>query len=189
MERDKNPYVCPAGSAGSLDNSLRKWLHNPEKLLSPYIKKGMTVLDLGCGPGVFTVEIAKLLQTTGIVIAADLQDEMLNIVADKIKDTASESRIKLHKCEKNSIGITERVDFILAFWMIHEVPDHARLFKELKLILKPGGTLFIIEPRFHVNHKSFEQMSSGLLNSGFKIVDTPKVFFSRTLLLTHNQEL
>ena len=65
MNNQKNTYVCPAGLAGSLDNSFRKWLQNPQKILKPCINKGMTVLDLGCGPGVFTVEIAKLLHESG----------------------------------------------------------------------------------------------------------------------------
>jgi len=59
MKNDKDPYVCPAEFAGSLDNSFRRWLHNPQKILKPYIKEGMTVLDLGCGPGVFTVLLSK----------------------------------------------------------------------------------------------------------------------------------
>jgi ubiquinone/menaquinone biosynthesis C-methylase UbiE len=188
MGKDKNPYVCPAGAAGSLDNSFRRWVHKPEKILKTYIKDGMTVLDLGCGPGVFTVEIAKLVRAHGKVIAADLQDDMLKIVAAKIKGSDLESRIMLHKCEKNSIGLAEKADFILAFWMIHEVPDHERLFNELKLISKPGGKLLIVEPRFHVSRKAFEKMSSGIQNTGFEIIDTPKVFFSRSLLLTRNPD-
>jgi len=34
-----------------LDNKLRKWFQNPQKILSPYIKAGMKALDVGCGPG------------------------------------------------------------------------------------------------------------------------------------------
>ncbi len=183
MHNEKNPYVCPAGFAGSLDNSLRRWLQNPQKILNPYINTGMTVLDLGCGPGVFTVEIAKLLHDSGKVIAADLQDGMLEIVTRKIKGTVLEQRVEIHKCQNNSIGVTEKADFILAFWMVHEVPDHERLFEELKSILKPGGKIYIIEPKFHVSGSAFEEMTSLLKKSGFGIVGKPKVFLSRTVLL------
>jgi ubiquinone/menaquinone biosynthesis C-methylase UbiE len=184
MNNDKNPYVCPTGAAGGLDNSFRKWLQNPEKILKPYIKEGMSVLDLGCGPGVFTLEIAKMVETSGKVFAADLQDGMLEIVASKIKGTSLEQRVHLHKCQSTSIGLTEKTDFILAFWMVHEVPDHERLFEELKAILKPGGTLFIIEPRIHVTRMAFEKMTAGLIKAGFEITGRPKVFFSRALLFT-----
>jgi len=187
MHNEKNPYVCPAGFAGSLDNSLRRWLQNPQKILKPYVNKGMTVLDLGCGPGVFTVEIAKMLDNSGKVIAADLQDGMLEIVTRKIKGTNLEQRVEIHKCQDNSIGLTEKVDFILAFWMVHEVPDHERLFKELKLILKPGGKMYIIEPKFHVSKNAFENMTTLIKRNGFEIIDRPKVFFSRSILLEHKE--
>jgi ubiquinone/menaquinone biosynthesis C-methylase UbiE len=187
MKNKKNPYVCPSGFAGSLDNSFRRWLQNPQKILKPYINKGMTVLDLGCGPGVFTIEIAKLLNDSGKVIAADLQDGMLEIVARKIKGTVLEQRVEIHKCQDNSIGITEKTDFVLAFWMVHEVPDHERLFKELKSILKPGGKIYIIEPKFHVSGRAFEEMTRLIRKAGFEVVDRPKVFFSRTVLLEHDK--
>ena len=184
MENEKTPYVCPAEFAGSLDNSFRRWLHKPQKILGPYIKQGMSVLDLGCGPGVFTVEIAKLVGESGKVVAADLQEGMLKIVNGKITGTALEKRVVLHKCQENSIGLVEKMDFILAFWMVHEVPDHERLFEELKSILKPGGKLFIIEPRIHVTRMAFEKMTAGLIRIGFQITGRPKIFFSRAILLT-----
>jgi ubiquinone/menaquinone biosynthesis C-methylase UbiE len=185
MGKIKEPYVCPSDFAGSLDNSFRRWLQNPEKILTPHIRKGMTVLDLGCGPGVFTTEIAKLVGESGRVIAADLQDGMLEIVKAKLKGTESEQRVQLHKCDTNFIGLSEKTDFILAFWMVHEVPDHMRLFGELKTILKPGGQLYIIEPRWHVTGKAFDTMSGFLLSSGFEIMARPRVFFSRSLILTY----
>jgi ubiquinone/menaquinone biosynthesis C-methylase UbiE len=185
MEKEENPYVCPPEFAGSLDNSIRRWLHNPERILKPYIKEGMKVLDLGCGPGVFTMELARLVQGSGKVIAADLQEGMLEIVARKIKGTEFERRVELHKCQTESIGLFENVDFILAFWMVHEVPDHVRLFAELKSILKPGGSLYIIEPKIHVVRSAFEKMTGLLIKTGFKIIDRPNVFFSRAIIVTH----
>ena len=71
--------------------------------------------------------------------------------------------------------------------MVHEVPDHERLFEELKSILKPGGKIYIIEPKFHVSGSAFEKMTGLLKKAGFDIVDRPKVFFSRAILLTHQK--
>jgi len=50
--------LCPVKHAGTLDNKIRKMLQDPKKILGPYIKKGISVLDLGCGPGFFTVAMA-----------------------------------------------------------------------------------------------------------------------------------
>jgi ubiquinone/menaquinone biosynthesis C-methylase UbiE len=183
MIKEKRPYVCPAELAGSLDNSIRRLIHKPRKILEGYIRKDMTVLDLGCGPGYFTIELAKLVGYGGKVIAADLQQEMLDKVRVKIKGSDLEQIVEIHKCEDDKIGITQNIDFILAFWMVHEVPDQGRLFRELKSFLKHGGNLYIIEPKFHVPLKSFESMIILAEHIGFKIIERPKVIFSRAILL------
>jgi len=179
----KKPYVCPARFAGGLDNPLRKIFQDPQTIAGPFIKPGMTVLDLGCGPGYFSVEIAKMVGESGKVIAADLQQEMLEKLRKKITGTDLQHRIKLHKCEADTIGDIEKVDLIFAFYMIHEVPDKDNLYKELRAILKPAGMLFICEPKFHVTGKSFKAMIRGLEETGFIINQRPEFFFSRSLLL------
>jgi ubiquinone/menaquinone biosynthesis C-methylase UbiE len=184
MSNEKNKRICPVEYAGGLDNSIRRLFQNPGKILKPYISMGMTVLDLGCGPGFFTIEIAKMLKDSGKVIAADLQEGMLEKVTKKIKGTELEQRISIHKCQEDRIGVTENVDFVLVFYMIHEVPDQDNLLRELKSILKPEGKIFIIEPKFHVSKKSFEEMINKIKDIGFEIIDRPKVFISRAALLT-----
>jgi ubiquinone/menaquinone biosynthesis C-methylase UbiE len=187
MSNEKNKRICPVEYAGGLDNSVRRLLQNPRKILKPYIHQGMTVLDLGCGPGFFSIEIAKMLKDTGKVIAADLQEGMLEKVNKKIKGTELEQRITIHKCQDDRIGVAENVDFVLVFYMIHEVPNQNNLLKELESILKPEGKVFIIEPKFHVSKKSFEEMINKAKDIGFEIVDRPKVFISRTVLLTYKK--
>ncbi|MEI8203719.1 MAG: class I SAM-dependent methyltransferase [Bacteroidota bacterium] len=184
MNEKRNVRVCPAERAGILDNSLRKIFQHPRKILKPFILDGMTVLDLGCGPGFFTFEIAKMLSNTGKVIAADLQQGMLDKVFNKIKNTGLEHKVELHKCDHNRIGIKEPVDIVFAFWMMHEVPDQDGYFDELLSIIKPDGLLYIVEPKFHVSKRIFDLMIEKLKDLEFEIVDFPKVFFSRTVLMT-----
>lgn len=179
--------TCPVEYAGGLDNRIRRFLQNPRKLLGPFISEGMTVLDLGCGPGFFSIEIAKMLNDSGKVIAADLQKGMLDIVVRKIKGTELEQRIEIHKCESTKIGVTEKVDFVLLFYVIHEMTNQDKLLEELKSILKPGGKIYIIEPKFHVSKRSFEEMTDSIKKLGFEIIGSPKVFFSRTVLLSNKK--
>jgi ubiquinone/menaquinone biosynthesis C-methylase UbiE len=188
MSKKENTRICPAEWAGGLDNSIRRLLQNPKKIVKPYINKGMTVLDLGCGPGFFSIEIAKILDDSGKVIAADLQEGMLDRVRQKIRLTRLEQRIELHKCQNDTIGVTEKVDFVLLFYMIHEVPDTERLLKELISILKPNGKIFIVEPKIHVSKGSFENMIDKSKRLGLEIEERPKVFFSRSIVLTKNSK-
>jgi ubiquinone/menaquinone biosynthesis C-methylase UbiE len=184
MDKEKQPYVCPAEFAGSLDNPFRRLIHKPGKMLAPYIHRGMYVLDLGCGPGYFTGELARLAGEEGRVIAADLQQEMLDKMTRKISGTDLEKRVEAHLCQSDRIGIKGMVDFILAFWMIHEVPDQLKMFEELRSVLNPGGRIFIIEPKFHVSKRSFTKMIGFTETAGFEILERPRVAISRTVLLS-----
>jgi ubiquinone/menaquinone biosynthesis C-methylase UbiE len=74
MKSPERNRVCSVERAGALDISLRKLLQNPQKILKPFIKEGMTVADLGCGPGFFTIEMAKMVGNNGKVTAVDLQE-------------------------------------------------------------------------------------------------------------------
>ena len=183
MDKEKQPYVCPAEYAGSLDNPFRRLFHNPRKILEPYVNKGMTVIDLGCGPGYFTVGLARLIGEGGMVIAADLQQGMLEKAIKKIRKKGLEQRVKFHKCQDDKIGLTEKVDFVLAFWMVHEVPDQQKLFEELNSILKPGGRIFIIEPRIHVTEESFRKMITLIESANLEIIERPKVSLSRAVVV------
>jgi ubiquinone/menaquinone biosynthesis C-methylase UbiE len=175
--------VCPVEIAGSLDNRIRRWLQNPREILRPYIEEGMTVLDIGCGPGFFSIELAQMVGKSGRVIASDLQEGMLQKLGDKIKGTELEKRITMHKCEKNKIGLSENIDFVLAFYVLHEIPNQEEFYSEIKSILKPNGKFFIVEPPFHVSKKAFNETIRKVLGAGFTIVEHPKVLFSKTVLL------
>jgi len=180
---NRNSRVCPVERAGSLDNKIRRWLQNPQKILGPYIEEGMTVLDLGCGPGFFSIDMAQLVGDSGRVIASDLQEGMLQKLREKIKGTKLEGRITLHKCEENKIGLSENVDFILAFYLVHEIPNQHEFFNEIESLLKPNGQIFIVEPPFHVSKSAFEETIRKAQNAGLTLIERPKVLLSKTAVL------
>jgi len=183
----RNSRVCPVRRAGSLDSRIRRWIQDPRRILGPYIEEGMTVLDMGCGPGFFSSDMARMVGESGQVIATDLQEGMLQKLRKKIQGTELEKRIILHKCEGDEIGVSEDVDFVLAFYMVHEVPDQEKLFNEIKSILKPNGQVFIVEPPFHVSKAAFEQTVRLAQNVGFTPVERPKVFMGKTVILKKSE--
>ena len=182
MEKSYSNKVCPVERSGALEMPIRKLVHNPVKILKPYISTGDKVLDFGCGPGFFTFAMAQLAGESGLVYAADLQDGMLDIVRKKIARYNMQNRIKLHKCEAGAINLNETFDFILAFYVVHEIGNQNSAFQELKRILKPGGKILIIEPDFHVTKSSFREMIIKLENAGFSIKPSKKLIFSRSIL-------
>ena len=184
MNKKEQKQIFPVERANGLDNAFRKLVHNPQKILKPYIKEGMTVLDVGCGPGFFSVEVAKMLNDSGKVIAADVQEGMLDKIREKIEGTILEQRIVLHKSSYENIGIDEKVDLVIAFYMIHEVRNQKKFFEELISLLKPIGMIFIMEPKFHVTKAAFNEMIDRLKKMGFITIKSPKVFLSRTAVLT-----
>lgn len=79
----------------------------------------MTVLDVGCGPGFFTLDMARMVGPSGCVVACDLQAGMLERIRRKIQGTDLEKRVRLHQSGKDRIGLDLPVDFVLAFYMAH----------------------------------------------------------------------
>jgi 2-polyprenyl-3-methyl-5-hydroxy-6-metoxy-1,4-benzoquinol methylase len=180
---DRKNRVCPTAIAGYLDNRFRRWLQNPRKILGPYIKEGMTVLDLGCGPGFFSIDMAQMVGKSGRVIASDLQEGMLQKLRDKVQGTELEERIILHQCQETRIGVSENVDFVLAFYMVHEVTNQERFFNEIGTIVKPNGQVLIVEPPFHVSEKAFEETIRTAQGVGFKPAARPKLLLSKAVIL------
>jgi len=184
MESERN-RVCPVELANSLDSRMRRWFQDPHRILSPFVHQGMKVLDVGCGPGFFSIELAKLVGQNGKVVAADLQDGMLEILRDRIAGTELEKRVTLVKCDRDRINVTECVDFILTFYMVHEVPDKSSLFKQLYSVLDKKGQFLLVEPKlFHVSRTEFEATLKIAQGNGFVTGKAPSLLFSWSAVLT-----
>lgn len=175
--------VCPVERAGHLDSRLRRWLQRPRRMLSQYLEPGMHVLDLGCGPGFFTVEMARLVGPEGRVLAADLQQGMLDKVRDSLAGTGLEGRVQLHRCEEDRIGVAGPLDFALAYYVVHEIPDQGKLFAELASVLRPQAALVVVEPPFHVTRKAFAAMVENARAAGFAAEAGPSAWLSKSVTL------
>jgi ubiquinone/menaquinone biosynthesis C-methylase UbiE len=143
----------------------------------------MTVLDVGCGPGFFTIELARLVGPSGRVIACDLQPAMLQKLRAKTEGTDLAGRITLHRCEKDRLGVSEKVDFVLAFYMVHELPDLRAFFEEVASLLKPGGQVFIVEPPLHVSRAAFEETLRKAASAGLTLAASPRLPFNKAAIL------
>jgi ubiquinone/menaquinone biosynthesis C-methylase UbiE len=161
---------------------MRKLFHEPEKILNPYLQDGMTAIDIGCGMGFFSIGMAKLVGENGLVISVDLQQKMLDVLRKRAKGAGVAHRIRLHRCERDSIGIRQKGDFVLAFWMVHEVLNVKAFLGQIYLFLKSTGKFLLVEPKLHVSLSRFEEIIDCCRQAGFRMVDSPRILFSRTAL-------
>jgi ubiquinone/menaquinone biosynthesis C-methylase UbiE len=176
----RTEHVCPPWLSWTLINPVRRLFQNPTKTLRPLIHEGSTALDVGCGPGYFTTAMAKLVGKTGFVISADIQEWMLERVRRRLENAGLSSRVRLHLARADRLDIpSDRVEFALAFWMVHEVPDKERLFSEILACLVPGGTLLLAEPRMHVDARAFAEIVETAVKAGFVSGGPASIRFSR----------
>jgi len=151
---DQN-FVCPWWLCFSFDNPLRRLLHDPDRMLGAYVRPGHSVIDVGCGMGYFTIPLARQVGPAGRVTAIDLQEKMLSVVVERARRGGVAETIRTHLALPGSLGDHEQADFILAFWMAHEVPDQGRFFSQIRKLLKPEGLFLLVEPLIHVSRKNF----------------------------------
>lgn len=121
-------------------------LLQPEKLLRDLgLGEGMTLADIGCGPGFFTIPAAQIVGPTGQTLAADIQGEMLSTVRSRALEHGLDN-VRIVKTNDREIPIPEgSCDFALLAFMLHEVDHRASFLHRAARILKPGGRLIIME--------------------------------------------
>lgn len=179
-------HVCPVWVGYLLASPIRKLFQNPEKLLRPYINEGMTVLDIGCAMGFFSLPMGKMVGPEGKVVCVDLQEKMIESLKKRIRKTGLSDRIETRVCRPDSLNLDDyagRVDFALASAVVHEVTDVSALFSELSKLIKPEGKVFVAEPGSHVSDKNFRDTVSTAEQHGFKVVDRPEVKKTFSVLL------
>ena len=111
-------------------------------LINHGLKEGMVFADIGCGPGFFSIPAAKIVGSTGTVLAVDLQEEML----EEIKERIASQNIFFLKSEENTIPIEDKkTDLLLLAFVLHEAVDKVTFLKELRRIIKEGGKALIVD--------------------------------------------
>jgi len=175
-------HVCPWWLAYTFDNPVRKFFHQPAKILGPYIENGMRVMDVGCGMGFFSIGMAKMVGDEGKVFSIDLQQKMLEVTLIRAKRAGLAERISPHRCQPDNLGLKETVDFILTFWMVHEVKNKTSFFRELHSNLAPGGKIITAEPKMHVSPEAFKKTLEIAQSTGLRVCGQPAIRLSLTAL-------
>jgi ubiquinone/menaquinone biosynthesis C-methylase UbiE len=158
--------------------------------MKPHIREGMNVLDVGCGMGFFSLPIARLVGETGTVVCVDLQERMIKGLVRRSKKAGLLDRIDARVSQKNSLMLNDiagKIDFVLAFAVVHEVPDKERLLSEIRNTMKEGGKLLIAEPKMHVPKTDFDKTISIARSVGFEVINNLAIRRSYAMLLGKKQ--
>jgi ubiquinone/menaquinone biosynthesis C-methylase UbiE len=178
--------ICPWWLGCLLVNPVRKLMQDPDKILRPYLADGMIAVDVGSGMGYFSLPMATLVGKRGKVICVDLQEKMLSSLLKRAQRAGVLKRIETRRAEKNSLNLGDKAgaaDFVLAFAVVHEIPDQERLLHEICNVLKNNGILLLSEPKGHVNAQQFARTSSIAQAQGFEIAAAPKIWGEHSLIL------
>jgi SAM-dependent methyltransferase len=183
--------VFSASRAGHLDTRFRRFMYRPDRLAERYVRPGNRVLDFGCGPGFFTREFARRVGDTGTVIAVDLQEEMLRILREKMELEGLMPRIMTHQCTSDTPGLPPElygtVDVAFAIFVVHEVPDPRKVFREISSLLVPEGLFFYSEPPFIVSGREFRANLAEAEEAGFRLVEQRFFFVNRAAVLRNGE--
>jgi ubiquinone/menaquinone biosynthesis C-methylase UbiE len=135
---------CPAAFSWLVDLPVRRRYMRPV-LDRVGIRPGERVLELGPGPGIFTVEAARRVGPEGRLIAVDIQPEMIAQVEKRIQD-AGLTNVETHVADAYHLPLEDAsVDRAFLVTVLPEIPDQARALAELRRVIKPGGLLSITE--------------------------------------------
>lgn len=172
-------HICPWWVGYLLANPVRRFFEKPEKMLAPFVRKGMTVMDYGCGMGFFTIPLAHMVGPDGKVIAVDIQEKMLKALRKRAERAGLADTIIVRGAESEPLTEEGSVDFTTALHVIHEIVDQKAFFEKMYRIMKPGSKLLMLEPRFHVAEEEFRMTVKMAEANG--LVLTGNLDFSRSL--------
>ncbi len=118
---------------------------NPPQFLTRFdLKPGQIVLDLGAGPGFWTLPLAEIVGTSGEIWAVDVSQELLDTLASRNPP----SQIKFKRSELPTIDLADALaDFAWLAFVFHEVEPPEKLARELRRVLRPGSRIAVLDWR------------------------------------------
>jgi ubiquinone/menaquinone biosynthesis C-methylase UbiE len=130
------------------DNPLLPFFKDPYKLLKAAgLKSGQKVLEVGCGPGFFTIPAAHIVGEEGLVYAVDVNPYAIARVRAKIAREGIKNVVPMLR-NVSDTGLPENsIDLAFLIGLGHIVGGQKKLLAEIHHILRPGGVLSLQNTR------------------------------------------
>jgi ubiquinone/menaquinone biosynthesis C-methylase UbiE len=157
---------------------VRKLLHDPQKIILPFIEQGMKILEIGPGMGWFSLPIAHAVGPEGKLYAIDIQQRMLDGLHCRAERTGVASRIECRLSDEVSLPIDdlkETVSLTFAFAAVHEILYKDRLFQQIHTAMIPAGTMIMMDPERHCSRNDFEESIATAEACGFTARPGPEL--------------
>lgn len=161
-------------------NPFRRFFQPPTKIFGSYISKGQVAVDLGSGPGYFTIPMAERVGPEGKIYAVDSNVKCIRSIEKKAKKLQYDN-IEAHTTSAHDLNFIENesVDFVLANGLLCSMSpkNHGLAVKEIKRILKPDGFVYISVARGSISYVDDEEWEDIL--KGFKVEKRSDISLSR----------
>jgi arsenite methyltransferase len=156
------------------------------------LKKGMNILDLGCGTGWGTIDIASKLEGTGRVVGLDLSEKMIERAKQKLA-RFTHCNVEFRVGSGSSINYENYFDYVLSTNAFHHFDNKEEIFSRVWKSLKDGGTFILqdicddyllmkmvdlagkIGERAHVGSTTSEGLKKLFLSTGFVNIKIEKI--------------
>jgi ubiquinone/menaquinone biosynthesis C-methylase UbiE len=158
---------CPASLARLVDNPVRR-RYMAKVVDRVGIRRGERVLELGPGPGAFTVEAAQRVGPEGQLVAVDIQQKMIALVEKRVREHGL-ANVDTRVAGAYELPLNDAsVDRAFLVTVLPEIPEQARALRELRRVLKPGGVLSVTEEFYDPDYRFVSETIRQVEASGFR---------------------
>lgn len=161
---------CPCALAWLVDNPIRR-RYMSRVLDRTGIQPGERVLELGPGPGTFTVEAARQTEPDGALVAVDIQPKMIADLERKVQ-AAGLINVETHIASAYELPLDDgSIDRAFLVTVLPEIPDRQRALAELRRVLKPDGVLSITEEFLDPDYPLARTTARWAEKAGFELAE------------------
>jgi ubiquinone/menaquinone biosynthesis C-methylase UbiE len=179
------PFIASIIEVRILASDFRRRLQPPERVIEwSGVKPGMTVLELGCGPGVYTMGLARAVGKEGKVYAVDMQQAMIDRLARRLQkpEYTDITNIQMKLANAYELSFENKsIDLVVMVTVLPEIPDKKKALGETRRILKSDGILAVSENFIDVDYPLRRTTKKHCERSGFELVEASGGFFNYTM--------
>jgi ubiquinone/menaquinone biosynthesis C-methylase UbiE len=175
----------PFSEAEHLIQPGRRLIHPVRRTLERFrLKPGDAVLELGPGPGYFTIEASGIVGAEGRVLCLDIQPEMVSMLGRRLEEHGIANAHPLVGDALNLPLAESSVDAAFLVAVLGEIPDRPRALAELRRVLKPGGVLSFMETLTDPDYMFQDSLRDLCRACGFNFLDQGGQFLGYTMCFT-----